>query len=92
MLIFITLFILAVILFIMNQFPSAALGIILIPIAYVLGIYSYQKYITWKSGSLGEDIVIKELKKLRTFLGTLDEKKMQARSHLNAFKLKRFTF
>ncbi|MHC1591395.1 MAG: THUMP domain-containing protein, partial [Candidatus Helarchaeales archaeon] len=36
--------------------------------------------------------VLKELKKLRTFLGTLDEKKMQARSHLNAFKLKRFTF
>lgn len=64
MLIFITLFILAVILFIMNQFPSATLGIILIPIAYVLGIYSYQKYITWKSGSLGENIVIKELNKL----------------------------
>lgn len=64
MLIFIMLFILALILFIMNWFPSATLGVILIPLAYLLGIYSYRKYLTWKSGSLGEDTVINELSKL----------------------------
>ena len=66
-LIFITLFILALMLFIMGQVPSATLGVVLIPIAYFLGIYSYQKYTLWKSGSLGEDAVVKELSKLSDF-------------------------
>ncbi|MEA3255140.1 MAG: nuclease-related domain-containing protein [Candidatus Altiarchaeota archaeon] len=66
-LIFAMLFILALMLFIMGQVPSATLGVVLIPIAYFLGIYSYQKYITWKSGSRGEDAAVKELSKLSDF-------------------------
>ncbi len=62
--IFITLFILSTLLFIMNYFPYASIGLVLIPIAYLLGIYTHQRYITWKSGISGEDAVIRELKRL----------------------------
>lgn len=61
---FLMLFILSVMLFVMNQFPYATVGIILIPLAYILGIYTYRKYLLWGSGVLGEDMVTKELEKL----------------------------
>lgn len=62
--IFVTLFVMALILFIMNHFFYASFGLITIPIAYVLGIYTYQRYLLWRSGTVGEDIVTRELKKL----------------------------
>ncbi|RLI88925.1 MAG: hypothetical protein DRO62_02735 [Candidatus Altiarchaeales archaeon] len=61
---FLMLFILSVMLFVMNQFPYATVGVILIPLAYVLGVYTYRKYVLWGSGVLGEDMVTKELEKL----------------------------
>ena len=62
--IFLTLFILALMLFVMNTFPYASVGLVMIPLSYVLGIYAYRKYLTWESGSEGEDTVIKALKEL----------------------------
>ncbi len=61
---FLILFILATMLFVMNKFPYATIGVILIPLAYVLGIYTYRKYVLWGSGVLGEGMVTKELGKL----------------------------
>ncbi len=63
-LLFLILFILALMLFIMNKFPYASAGLILIPLAYILGIYTYQKYILWDSGTIGESIIEKELRGL----------------------------
>lgn len=63
-LLFITIFFLSFMLFIMNKFPYASVGLILIPLAYLLGIYTYQKYILWNSGTIGEDIIEKELNRL----------------------------
>jgi hypothetical protein len=64
LLIFTMLFILATMLSIMNRFPYATVGVILIPMAYILGVYTYQKYILWNSGAFGEDLVTRELEKL----------------------------
>lgn len=63
-LLFITIFFLSFMLFIMNKFPYASVGLILIPLAYILGIYTYQKYILWDSGATGENSIEKELKRL----------------------------
>ncbi len=63
-LLFLTLFFLAFMLFIMNKFPYASVGLILIPLAYILGIYTYQRYILWDSGAAGENSIEKELKRL----------------------------
>ncbi len=54
---FLVLFILSTMLFIMNQFPYATVGVLLIPLAYMLGVYSYQKYVLWNSGVVGENKV-----------------------------------
>ena len=64
LLIFVTLVMLGFLLFIMDVVPYASVGLILIPIAYGLGIYTYRKHLIWGSGSEGEKIVINELKKL----------------------------
>lgn len=61
---FLTLFALAFLLFVMNQFPYASIGVMLIPLAYLLGIYTYKEYALWDSGVLGERRVTKELGKL----------------------------
>jgi hypothetical protein len=55
---------LAFLLFIINEFPYASVGLLMIPIAYLLGIYSYKSYLTWRGGSLGEELVIRELEGL----------------------------
>jgi len=67
LLLFTVLFILAIMLFIMNQFPYASVGLILIPLAYILGVYTYSRYRTWGSGVMGEDIVTKELENLNDY-------------------------
>jgi hypothetical protein len=58
---FLVLLILAFLLFALNVFPYASLGLILVPIAYVLGAYSYSSYLTWLGGSAGEEMVTKTL-------------------------------
>lgn len=63
-LLFITLFTLAFMLFIINRFPYASVGLILIPLAYLLGIYTYSKYILWNSGTKGEAEIENELEEL----------------------------
>lgn len=62
--IFITLFILATMLFVINIKPYGSFGLAMIPISYVLGIYAYRSYSLWASGIAGERMVLKELKKL----------------------------
>lgn len=58
------LFVLAAVLFILNEFPYSTVGIIMLPLAYALGIYAYHRHILWGSGIAGEGIVTKELEKL----------------------------
>jgi len=67
LLLFSALFILAMMLFIMNQFPYASVGVTLIPLAYIFGVYTYSKYRTWGSGVMGEDIVTRELENLSDY-------------------------
>ncbi|HEX55501.1 MAG: hypothetical protein DRO90_01195 [Candidatus Altiarchaeales archaeon] len=62
-LLFLILFLFAFILSVM-KFPYAIFGFIMIPVAYLLLIYSYRKLIEWSSGIKGEEIIMKELKKL----------------------------
>jgi len=62
--IFLILLLLGFLLFIINVFPYASIGTILILLSYFLGIYTYQKYLTWKSGEISNDIVIEKLSKL----------------------------
>jgi hypothetical protein len=62
--IFLTLFLLAVMLFIIGIRPYASLGLIMIPLSYALGLYAYRCYLTWNSGPQGEGRIMYELKKL----------------------------
>lgn len=64
LLIFFILLILGFMLFLINKFPYASVGVFLILIAYFLGVYTYQKYLTWKAGVISADLVINELKNL----------------------------
>ncbi len=66
-LLFSVLFIFATALFIMDHYPYSSVGIILIPLAYVFGIYTYNRYITWNSGVRGENIVSRELERLNDY-------------------------
>jgi len=61
---FLVLLMLAFMLFVLNIFPFATVGIIMIPISYVLGVYSYKSYLTWIGGSVGEKAVLEHLKRL----------------------------
>lgn len=61
---FFVLLALAFLLFVMNIFPTASMGIVLIPVAYALGIYTYKKLLLWESGTKGQRRVTHELKKL----------------------------
>ena len=54
---FALLFTSAVVLFALNEYLYASIGLITIPIAYVLGAYSYRSYLIWKSGMDGERVV-----------------------------------
>jgi hypothetical protein len=58
---FISLLVFAFLLFALNVFPYASMGLIMVPIAYVLGVYSYSSFRTWQGGSLGEKLVTKSL-------------------------------
>ena len=64
MVIFLTLFVLAVMLFIINVRPYASLGLVMLPVSYLLGLYAYRNYILWSSGREGELTVLDELNKL----------------------------
>ncbi len=57
-------FILAMSLFVLNEFMYSMLGLIMLPLAYALGLYAYQRHILWGSGVAGEGIVTRELEKL----------------------------
>jgi len=59
-----TLFFLATMLFVMDVRPYASVGLILIPLSYVLGLYAYRSYMGWSSGPTGEEKVLAELEKL----------------------------
>lgn len=61
LIIFFFLLVSASVLFAMNVFPFATFGLILIPISYVLGAYSYSSYLTWQGGSAGEKAVTEAL-------------------------------
>jgi hypothetical protein len=63
-LLFASLLLLAFLLFILNIFPYASLGLIMLPLAYVLGVYSYRSYLTWLGGLEGEEMVSNALKEL----------------------------
>jgi hypothetical protein len=62
--IFFTLLVLAFMLFIMNRFPYASVGLILVPLSYGLGIYAYKNYLIWLEGSKGEGEVNSVLEEL----------------------------
>ncbi|MEM2918391.1 MAG: nuclease-related domain-containing protein [Candidatus Altiarchaeota archaeon] len=61
---FLALLLLGFMLLIINIFPYATIGTILIILSYFLGVYTYQKYLTWKSSESSEELIINELKKL----------------------------
>ena len=61
---FTLLFLSAVLLFALNEYLFATLGLLMIPLAYVLGIYSYRTYLIWNSGLEGERAVNRELDRL----------------------------
>jgi hypothetical protein len=60
-LLFILLLVMALILSVSGAFPYASIGLALIPLAYLLGVYSYKSYLTWVGGSAGEELVSKSL-------------------------------
>jgi len=62
--IFSVLMVLAFMLFVMDRFPYASIGVVFIPLSYGLGIYTYRKLLVWQSGEVGEEIVTEELRKL----------------------------
>ena len=51
----------AVVLLALNVFPYASIGLIIIPLSYVLGVYSYSSYLAWQGGSAGEKAVSEAL-------------------------------
>ncbi|MFH0859569.1 MAG: nuclease-related domain-containing protein [Candidatus Altiarchaeota archaeon] len=55
---------LAFMLFIMNIFPYASIGVVMIPVSYGLGIYTYRKLLVWESGTEAQEKVTDELKQL----------------------------
>lgn len=61
---FLILLLLGFMLFIINIFPYGTIGTILILTSYFLGVYTYQKYLTWKSSESSEELILNELKKL----------------------------
>ncbi len=63
-LLFLTLLVLAFTMFLLDQAPYSSVGLILVPLAYVLGIYSYKSYLTWRGGSVGEESVADALNEL----------------------------
>ena len=64
LILFTALFIFALVLFTLNFFIYSSIGLVIIPIAYVLGGYTYRSYLIWRSGSEGEKIVTKYLHSL----------------------------
>ncbi|MFH1835720.1 MAG: nuclease-related domain-containing protein [Methanobacteriota archaeon] len=64
MLLFMVLLVLAFMLFIMNTYPFAQMGLLLIPLSYGLGLYTYRKMVAWTMGATGELRVVEELSKL----------------------------
>ncbi|ODS42316.1 MAG: hypothetical protein MSIBF_03025 [Candidatus Altiarchaeales archaeon IMC4] len=60
-LIFVSLFILGVLLFVEGWFGYESVGLILIPVSYVLGIAAYRKYVIWGIGEIGEKSVTEAL-------------------------------
>lgn len=63
-LIFFTLLFLAFMLFVINVYPFAQMGLLLIPLSYGLGVYTYRKLVAWTMGAEGERRVISELRRL----------------------------
>lgn len=63
-LLFLTLLVLAFLLFTLNEFPYSSMGLIMIPLSYALGVMSYQSYMAWKGGREGEEAVSAALKGL----------------------------
>lgn len=63
-LIFFTLLMLAFMLFVINVYPFAQMGLLMIPLSYGLGVYTYRKLIAWTMGAEGERRVISELSRL----------------------------
>ena len=61
LIIFLILFVLCIILFAIGQRLYNTLGLILIPLTYILGIFTYKKYAAWFSGDEGEKIVVDAL-------------------------------
>ena len=63
-LLFFTILVLAFMLFVMSTFPFAQLGLLLIPLSYGLGVYTYRKMMVWRMGSYGEKKVVSALSSL----------------------------
>lgn len=63
-LLFFTLLVLAFMLFILNTRPYSQMGLLLIPLSYGLGVYTYRKLTAWRMGAEGEIKVINELSSL----------------------------
>ncbi|MFC2154464.1 nuclease-related domain-containing protein [Candidatus Altiarchaeota archaeon] len=62
--IFVLLFVFAIALFIQGEYLTSSVGLVLIPIAYALGLLSLQKKSIWQTGSMGEEDVLSHLEKL----------------------------
>lgn len=63
-LIFLLLFFLATVLFAQGVYLWSSVGLVLIPLAYVLGLTSLRERTVWRTGSRGESSVLSELEKL----------------------------
>ena len=61
LIIFLILFVLCVVLFAIGQHLYNIIGLILIPVIYVLGIFTYKKYAAWFMGDEGEKVVVDAL-------------------------------
>ncbi len=58
---FFVLLVAGVAMFFLDVFPYAAIGVLLIPVSFVLGWYSYRSYLTWVGGFFGEEAVLEAL-------------------------------
>ncbi|MFH0861740.1 MAG: nuclease-related domain-containing protein [Candidatus Altiarchaeota archaeon] len=61
---FLALMMSAILLFAQNVFPYSSIGLLIIPLTYALGAYSYSSYLAWQGGSAGERAVTEALKGL----------------------------
>ena len=64
LMVFGALFLFATILFALNEYLFSSIGLIILPLSYILGAYTYRSYLIWISGLEGEQMVIESLSRI----------------------------